>query len=61
MRNEMPRLEVEATVVLAEQEDGWHIRVQFDGGEWFYQSRHFPQGARRRLHSTDGVLKSAPK
>lgn len=36
------KLEVEATVVVAEQDDGWHIRIQFDGGEWFVSEQAFP-------------------
>jgi hypothetical protein len=36
------KLEVEATCVLAERDDGWHIRLQFDGGEWFQSEESFP-------------------
>ena len=35
-------IEVETTIVLAEQEDGWHIRIQFDDGAWFLSEQTFP-------------------
>jgi hypothetical protein len=35
------RIEVETTVVLFQQEDGWHIRLQFADGQWFTSDQAF--------------------
>lgn len=39
---EKREIAVEATVVLAESAEGWRIRLQFDGGEWFLSEQAFP-------------------